>query len=298
MREPTSAEPADQITEAWRRHRPYLVNLAYQMLGDVGDAEDVAQEAFLRLSRADLDEIEDVRAWLTVVAGRLCLDQVRSARARYERPGDVGQEASALNQSRGVDPADRVTLDDEVRTALLEVLRRLSPGERVSFVLHDVFGIPFDAIAETVGRPVGTCRQLARRARAKFTLAQPKPSKVPSGEHQLVTEKFITACANGDLQALAEVLDPTVWGAATLLADPAPPQQINHGPQDVATNLLRYVGPGVTLVSGPAGQPVVLAFAQRRLFAVIVLTIHGGTVTKIAATVDPSVRAAAFPDPR
>ena len=280
----------DQITQAWRRHRPYLVNLAYQMLGDVGDAEDVAQEAFLRLSRAEPAEIDDVRAWLTVVAGRLCLDQVRSARARYERPDDVGSEALALNQSGRPDPADRVTLDDEVRTALLEVLRRLSPGERVSFVLHDVFGVPFDAIAETVGRPVGTCRQLARRARAKFTLAQPKPSDVPAAEHQLVAEKFITACAGGDLAGLAAVLDPTVWGVGTLLGDPAPPPQINHGPHDVAVNLLRYLGPGVTVVSGPVGQPVLLAFAGRRLFAVIVLTIDGPLVTKIEATADPSRR--------
>jgi RNA polymerase sigma-70 factor (ECF subfamily) len=298
MSEPTSAEPAGQITEAWRRHRPYLVNLAYQMLGDVGEAEDVAQEAFLRLAHADLTEIDDIRAWLTVVAGRLCLDQVRSARSRRERPDDIGPEAAAVNQSRRLDPADRVTLDDEVRTALLEVLRRLSPGERVSFVLHDVFGVPFGAIAETVGRPVGTCRQLARRARAKFTLAQPKLSDVPSAEHQLVTEKFITACANGDLQALAAVLDSTVWGVGTVLADPAPPPQINRGPQDVAINLLRYLGPGVTLVSGPVAQPVVLAFAYRRLFAVIVLTIRGSTVTKIEATADPSARADDFPDPR
>src|ERR1700744_1184978 len=96
MSQPQSAK--DQIAEAWRLHRPYLVNLAYQMLGDVGDAEDVAQEAFLRLSRTDQEEIEDVRAWLTVVTGRLCLDQVRSARARYERPGDIGSAAGAGNQ--------------------------------------------------------------------------------------------------------------------------------------------------------------------------------------------------------
>ncbi len=261
------------------------------MLGDVGDAEDVAQEAFLRLARADFDAIDDIRAWLTVVTGRLCLDQVRSARARYERPGDIEPGVSALNQSRRPDPADRVTLDDEVRTALLEVLRRLSPGERVSFVLHDVFGVPFDAIAETVGRPVGTCRQLARRARAKFATAQPKPGDVPVAEHQLVTEKFITACANGDLQALAAVLDPTVWGVGTVLLEPAPPPQINHGPHDVAVNLLRYLGPGVTVVSGPAGQPVLLAFAERRLFAVIVLSIRDNLVTKIEATADPSARA-------
>jgi RNA polymerase sigma-70 factor (ECF subfamily) len=288
MNQSQSAE--DQIAEAWRRHRPYLVNLAYQMLGDVGDAEDVAQEAFLRLARADFDAIDEIRAWLTVVTGRLCLDQVRSARSRYERPGDIEPGVSALNQSRRPDPADRVTLDDEVRTALLEVLRRLSPAERVSFVLHDVFAVPFDEIAETVGRPVGTCRQLARRARAKFATAQPKPGDVPVAEHQLVTEKFITACGNGDLQALAAVLDPTVWGVGTVLTDPPLPPQINHGPHDVAVNLLRYLGPGVTVVSGPAGQPVLLAFAERRLFAVIVLTIRENLVAKIEATADPSAR--------
>ncbi|HZC11771.1 MAG TPA: RNA polymerase sigma factor SigI [Mycobacterium sp.] len=288
MSQPQSAE--DQIAKAWRRHRPYLVNLAYQMLGDIGDAEDVAQEAFLRLARADFDAIDDVRAWLTVVTGRLCLDQVRSARARYERPGDIDPEVPALNQARRLDPADRVTLDDEVRTALLEVLRRLSPAERVSFVLHDVFAVPFDEIAETVGRPVGTCRQLARRARAKFAVAQPKPGDVPVAEHQLVTEKFITACSNGDLQGLAAVLDSTVWGVGTVLTDPPLPPQINHGPHDVAVNLLRYLGPGVTVVSGPAGQPVLLAFAERRLFAVIVLTIDENLVTKIEATADPSAR--------
>jgi RNA polymerase sigma-70 factor (ECF subfamily) len=288
-----SPSPSDQVTEAWRSHRPYLVNLAYQMLGDVGDAEDVAQEAFLRLSRADINEIDDVRGWLTVVASRLCLDQVRSARARYERPGEVDQQPA----SRRLDPADRVTLDDEVRTALLEVLRRLNPGERVAFVLHDVFGVPFDTIAETVGRPVGTCRQLARRARAKFTAAQPKFNEVASAEHQLVTEKFITACANGDIAGLTAVLDPAVWGVGTILADPAPPPQINHGPHAVATNLLLYLGPEVTLVSGPAGQPAVLAFADRRLFAAIVLTIRGPLVTKIEAVADPSARAGASQRP-
>lgn len=278
---------SDQVSDAWRRHRPYLVNLAYQMLGDIGEAEDIAQEAFLRLSRADVGEIEDTRGWLTVVASRLCLDQVRSARARYERPGDIDDQPAP----RRVDPADRVTLDDEIRTALLEVLRRLSPGERVAFVLHDVFGVPFESIAQTVGRPVGTCRQLARRARSKFEAAQPKLADVAPAEHQLVTEKFIAACANGDLQALAAVLDPTVWGVGTVLADPAPPPQINHGPAAVAANLLRYLWPDVTLVSGPVGGPVLLAFSERRLFAVIVLTIRGSRVCKIEAIADPSARA-------
>ncbi|GFG65690.1 putative alternative RNA polymerase SigI [Mycobacterium kubicae] len=282
----SAASTSDQVVQAWRQHRPYLINLGYQILGDVGNAEDVAQEAFLRLSRADLAQIDDIRGWLTVVTSRLCLDQVRSARARYEQLGST----AAAQQSAELDPAERITLDDEVRTALLEVLRRLSPGERVAFVLHDVFGFPFDSIAETVGRPVGTCRQLARRARSKFVAAQPKLNDVAPTEHQLVTEMFITACANGDVAALAAVLDPTVWGVGTVIADPAPPPQINHGPHEVATNLLRYLGPGVTLVTAPAGQPVLLAFAERRLFAVIVLTIRDRRVSKIEATADPSAR--------
>jgi RNA polymerase sigma-70 factor, ECF subfamily len=273
------------VEAAWRDHRPYLVNLAYQMLGDVGEAEDVAQETFLRLARTEPAQIDDVRAWLTVVAGRLCLDQMRSARARREHP----DEAGALDASRSteLDPADRITLDDEVRTALLEVLRRLSPGERVAFVLHDVFQMPFEEIAEAVGRPVGTCRQLARRARSKFADASPRMSDVTGVEHQLVTDRFINACANGDLAALTAVLDPTVWGAATFLGDPAPPPQINRGRDLVARNLLRFLSRG-TLVTGVVGEPVVFAFVDRRLVAVIVLTVRDGLVVKIEATVDPS----------
>src|SRR6185436_11130095 len=278
------------VEAAWRSHRPYLVNLAYQMLGDIGEAEDVAQEAFLRLSRADPSQIDDIRAWLTVVAGRLCLDQMRSARARHEQPDESG--ALDVTPSREVDPADRVTLDDEVRTALLEVLRRLNPGERVALVLHDVFQMPFEEIAETVGRPVGTCRQLARRARAKFAVAsaqsRPRVADISDAEHQVVTERFITACANGDLQALTAVLDPTVWGVGTIVGDFAPPPQINHGPEEVAMNLLRYLGHGATLVTGPVGEPVLLAFADRRLFAVLVLTVRDNLILKIEATVDPS----------
>jgi len=278
-----------ELSTAWRDHRAYLVNLAYQMLGDIGAAEDVAQEAFLRLSRTD--GIDDVRGWLTVVAGRLCLDQLRSARARLETPLPPDQDVAFKHDAVAHDPADRVTLDDEVSHALMEALRRLSPGERVAFVLHDVFALPFDEIAETVGRPAGTCRQLARRARAKFTTAA-RVRDVARDEHQRVTEAFITACANGDLQALAAVLDPAVWGVGTVLVDPAPPPQVNHGPHDVATNLLRYLGPGATVVGGAPGEPVLLAFAERRLFAVVVLTIRDGKVLKIEATADPSARAA------
>lgn len=277
------------VEQAWREHRPHLINLAYQMLGDIGDAEDIAQEAFLRLARADAERLDDVRAWLTVVTGRLCLDHIRSARVRLERPDSGG--AVETTPATEPDPADRVTLDDQVGTALFEVLNRLSPGERVAFVLHDVFAVPFEDIAQTVGRPVGTCRQLARRARGKFADAAPRLSAdVDATEHRIVAEKFIAACATGDVQALTAVLDPAVWGVGEVLAQPAPPPQVNHGPDAVARNLLRYLGPGVTVVCGPAEQPVLLAYARRRLFAVIVLTVRDGLVTKIEATADPSAR--------
>jgi RNA polymerase sigma-70 factor (ECF subfamily) len=269
-----------EVEAAWRSHRPYLVNLAYQMLGDVGEAEDVAQEAFLRLSRTS--QVDDVRAWLTVVAGRLCLDQLRSARARHEQSDESG--ALDVIPSRDADPADRITLDDEVGSALLEVLRRLSPAERVAFVLHDVFQMPFDEIAETVGRPVGTCRQLARRGRAKFSDASPRLADVNDVEHRIVTEKFITACANGDLESLTAVLDPTVWGVATFVG--GGPEQVNHGRDTVAPNLLRFLGHGATLVAGPTGE--VLGFTHRRLAVVLVLTVQDDRIIKIEATVDPS----------
>jgi RNA polymerase sigma-70 factor (ECF subfamily) len=287
----TPSPSADRdIAAAWRAHRPYLVNLAYQMLTDVGEAEDVAQEAFLRLSRTDLAEIDDVRGWLTVVAGRLCLDQLRSARVRLETKLFPEQESALVEVDVIDDPADRVTLDDEVSGALLEVLRQLSPGERVAFVLHDVFAVPFDDIAETVGRPVGTCRQLARRARAKFADATPRPVEVAVADHRRVTEAFITACANGDLRALTALLDPAVWGVGTVLGDPAPPPQVNHGRDDVAVNLMRYLGVRATVVSGPPGAPVLLAFDRGRLFAVVVLVIRDGLVLRIEATADPAAR--------
>jgi len=251
--------------EVWRADRPYLVNLAYRMLGDIGAAEDVVQEAFVRWSAAS--DVADDRGWLTVVTSRLCLDQLRSARCRRELPGDVPEVPLA------VDPADRVTLDDEVRLALLVVLQRLPPAERVAFILHDVFGLPFESVAETLGRPVATCRQLARRARQHIALERSRP--VAADEHQLVTERFITACANGDLDALLQVLHPDVWGAGSFGG-----AYERHGAADVAAGILRYLGSRATLVAAP---PLVVAYLRRREFAVLRLTIVGDRVTKIVA---------------
>ena len=168
----TGDGPTDaQFTDAWRVHRPYLVDLAFGMLADIGAAEDAVQEAFSRLARSDFERIEDQRGWLIVVTSRICLDQIQSARSRRERAHEsstIEFAGPAATRAAFVDPADRVTLDDEIRLALLVVLERLSPAERVVFVLHDIFQMPFDTIAESVGRPAPTCRQLARRARLKI----------------------------------------------------------------------------------------------------------------------------------
>jgi RNA polymerase sigma-70 factor, ECF subfamily len=282
---------SDPIAGLSQAHRPYLINLAYQIVGDIGDAEDIVQEAFLRLSEAGVADIDDPRGWLTVVSSRLCLDHVRSARHRRVTTAepDLLDRQTPLNHRVMPDPGERVTLDDEVHDALFEVLARLTAPERVAFVLHDVFRVPFDEISETVGRPPATCRQLARRARLKIHAAAPVTAAVDGNEHHLVTERFIAACADGDLAALTQVLAPDVWGVGTILAEPAPAPQVNHGREAVGRNLLRYLT-GATLVSGPVGRPVAMAFSQRRLFAVVVLTVRDGLVIKIEATADPAAR--------
>jgi RNA polymerase sigma-70 factor, ECF subfamily len=157
------------IGEAWRKHRRYLLDVAYRMLGTVTEAEDVVQEAFARLLREDIGEIEDVRGWLVVVTTRLSLDQLRSARAKREAyVGPWLPEPLIEPPGAGPDPVDRITLDDSVRMAMLVVLERLTPAERAAFVLHDVFRFSFDEVAEIVGRSTSACRQLATRARRRI----------------------------------------------------------------------------------------------------------------------------------
>lgn len=280
----------DGVTEAWRTHHAYLVDLAFRMLGDVGHAEDVVQEAFARLARTAQGEIEDERGWLTVVTSRLCLDQIRSARSRHEFAEDLAV-LDATNPAVVPDPADRITLDEDVRLALFVVLQRLSPAERVAFVLHDVFRTPFDTIAVTLGRPAGTCRQLARRARAKIAELPVRPRDVSDADHRLVTEKFITACTNGDIDGLLAVLDPDVWGAAEFGPSSPIPSQTNYGAADVAHQLVRFWRDR-TLVSYPvAGAPTVLAYLDGSLFALLTLTVADERITKIQLCADPAVLA-------
>jgi RNA polymerase sigma-70 factor (ECF subfamily) len=271
------------------------VDLAFRMLGDIGLAEDVVQDAFTRLMHADLGEIEDERGWLIVVTSRLCLDQIKSARSRRERAHDASEieyVARATAHDDGgqpADPADRVTFDDSVRLALLVMLERLSPSERVAFVLHDIFRMPFEEIAESVGRPVPTCRQLARRARQKIAAGQEAVRfDVPAAEHRQVTEKFIAACARGDLNGLVEVLAPDAWGDVDLGPDAARRPPVVTGAEHVARNLLHYWGQPATLVSLPVGgQPALLGFIGRELAGVLVLTMREEVIQTVHVIGDP-----------
>jgi RNA polymerase sigma-70 factor (ECF subfamily) len=280
-----------KISRAFREHRPYLVDLAFRMLGDIGAAEDVVQEAFARLLHAAPGEIADERGWLIVVTSRRCLDQIRSARSRRERAHDPGQlEAAAPPAQPGLaDPADRVTLDDSVHLALLVVLQRLTPAERVVFVLHDIFAMPFDTVAQTVGRTAAACRQLATRARHKISDDGGARFDVTTAEHRQVTDKFIAASATGDLAGLLAVLAPGAWGDIDYGPAAARPHLVVKGASRVARHLLHYWGPAATLVSHPvAGQPALLGFHGRQLAGVLVFSLRGEAIQSVHVIADPA----------
>ncbi len=198
------------VAERFARARPRLLRLAYSELGDLGEAEDVVQEAWLRLERTGAESIDDLDAWLTTVVGRLALDTLRSARTRRETY--VGPWLPEPLVSGGADdPADRVTLDESVSYALLAVLEQLSPAERTAFVLHDVFDVPFGEVAEVVGRTPEAVRQLASRARRHVAGARPR-FEASADEHERAVRAFAQAVAEGDIDRLVAVLDPdVVW---------------------------------------------------------------------------------------
>lgn len=193
----------------FEEHRAHLMRVAYHLMGTVSEAEDAVQEAYLRLVRADATQIGDPRSWLTTTLTRICLDQLTSARARREQyvgpwlPEPVVRPAAVLG------PEDRLTLDDSVSLAMLVVLESLSPAERIVFVLHEAFGFAHAEIARIVGRQETSCRQLLARARRH--VHQRAPRFTPDrDEHRTVVTAFLRAASEGDLEALAGVLDPRV----------------------------------------------------------------------------------------
>ena len=208
-RTPALSPTDGRVRDAWLADRAFLTGQAQRIVSSRAEAEDVVQDAFGRLARSHVDAIDDLRGWLTVVVRRLSLDRVRSAYVRREVAGEPGDAATPPGGD--ADPADRVTLDDQVTRALGVVLERLTPAERTAFVLHDVFDMPFGEVAEVVGRTPEAVRQLATRARRHVKRERPH-LEVSRDEHDCAVRAFAQAVAEGDLEGLVAVLDPdVVW---------------------------------------------------------------------------------------
>jgi RNA polymerase sigma-70 factor (ECF subfamily) len=281
---PASADPA--FTALWAAHRQRMLDLSFRMLLDPGEAEDVVQEAFARLARTGVRGIDDPEGWLVVVTSRLCLDRLRTRRRRPTDPLDALEDPF---DPRALDPSSRITLADSVTLAMHALLERLSPPERIAFVLHDVFQFPFTEVASIVGRSSASCRQLASRARRTLQ-AESATGRFPvdSAVHRQLSERFVQACSDGDLHGLLALLDPAVDGAGDVVP------QVLVGADQVAPGVMRYLGPPAspTLVHLPVGNRVgIVALRDRRVLALVLLTIEDGRIVHVDALAGEAPRA-------
>lgn len=274
------------LTEDFEAQRPRLRAVAYRMLGSVSEADDAVQEAWLRLSRSDADAIENLGGWLTTVVGRVCLNVLRSRRTRREEPLDVHVPDPLVSRADAVDPEHEALIGDAVGLALLVVLDSLSPAERLAFVLHDMFSVPFDDIAPVVDRSPAATRQLASRARRRVQGA-PAPDADRARQRELV-DAFFAASRDGDLDGLVAVLDPDVvlrydggvarQAAASLIrgGTAVAAQATTYG------KLAPYVYPA--LVNGAAAAVVA---PRGRPVSVMAFTVRGGAIVSIDVLADP-----------
>jgi RNA polymerase sigma factor (sigma-70 family) len=274
----------DLLAAGFETHRPYLRALAFRILGSHADADDVVQEAWLRLARTGGGGIEDLRAWLTTVTGRICLDLLRSRRVRGEQPlelalGLLTPEAADARPS----PEDHALLADSVGLALYVVMDALTPAERVSFVLHDVFEVPFDAIAAILDRSTAATKMLASRARSRIRVGTPA-SAADSAAWEVV-DAFLAAAGQGDLAGLLTVLAPDVEFQASRADGGA---IAVRGASEVAGRASLGGGGGTpahrVLVDG---MPGILVMAAGRPHTVMAFTVAGGAITVIRARTDP-----------
>ena len=198
---------SEDLAAPFEQHRSHLRAVAYRMLGSLSEAEDAVQEAWLRLHRSDTSEIENLKGWLTTVVARVCLDMLRARKSRREEALETDVPETRALRSGGSDPEEEALLADEVGLALLVVLDRLAPAERLAFVLHDLFAVPFEEIAPIVGRSEAATRQLASRARRRVR-GKPDVSAADLASQRQVIDAFLAALRAGDVQGLLAVLDP------------------------------------------------------------------------------------------
>jgi RNA polymerase sigma factor (sigma-70 family) len=277
-------------TEQFEQNRGHLRAVAQRMLGSTGEADDAVQEAWLRLSRSDTAEVDNMRGWLTTVVSRICLDMLRTRQTRHEDLVDEwsGQPVVALFEDRAGDPEHEALLADSVGVALMVVLDTLAPAERLAFVLHDMFGVPFDEIGPIIDRNAGAARQLASRARRRVRGAH-APDAATLGQQRKVVDAFLAASREGDFEALLGVLDPdVVFRAEAGLTGPLVPGSVS-GARDVATVVLERGAPFAHL-GRPAivnGKPGAIVSLPDRVVSLVAFTIVGDRVTEMDLLVDP-----------
>jgi RNA polymerase sigma-70 factor (ECF subfamily) len=276
----------DWLTERFEEHRAHLRAVAYRMLGSVSEAEDAVQEAWLRLSRADTSDVENLGGWLTTVVSRVCLNRLRSRKSRREEPLEVYVPDPIVSREDETDPEHEAQLVDSVGLALLVVLDALAPAERLAFVLHDMFAVPFEQIAGIVGRSPAAARQLASRARRRVQGAA--TPDVDLTRQREVVDAFFAAARDGDFDALVAVLDPDVVLRSDGGAARPGVSVVVQGAEAVAKRAVTFarLSPFVrrALVNGTAG--VVVAPGGRPV-SVMGFTVRGGRIVEIHAVADP-----------
>ncbi len=275
------------LVERFEENRTHLRAVAYRMLGSLSEADDAVQEAWLRLSRSDTSGVENLGGWLTTVVARVCLDMLRLRKSRREEPLGAHAPEPILSGEDGIDPEHEALLAESVGLALLVVLDTLAPAERLAFVLHDMFAVPFDEIAPIVGRSAAAARQLASRARRRV-----QGAAIPDADfarQREVVDAFLAAARAGDFDALLAVLDPDIVLRADRGAVPPGASRVVRGAKAVAegavaaSGLAQFARP--VLVNGAAG---VVAFDPRgRVRSVAGFTVTGGKIVEINVLADP-----------
>jgi RNA polymerase sigma factor (sigma-70 family) len=282
-------DEADWLAVRFEEQRARLRAVAYRMLGSLAEADDAVQNVWLRLAGADTAEVENLAGWLTTVMARECLKVLRARRSRREEPLDVHVPEPVISREDRADPEQEALLADSVGLALLVVLDTLAPAERLAFVLHDMFDVPFEEIASIVGRTPAAARQAASRARRRVKGAAPVPD-ADLARQRVVVAAFLAAARGGDFEALVAALDPDVVLRADVGAVPAGASVVVRGAQAVAGQALSFGRrhgqfARLALVNGAAG---IAAADQGRPVSVLGFAVRGGKIAQIDILADPA----------
>jgi RNA polymerase sigma factor (sigma-70 family) len=281
-------DESDWLAERFEEHRTRLRAVAYRMLGSLSEADDAVQEAWLRLSRSDTSAVENLGGWLTTVVARVSLNMLRSRSSRREEPIGVHMPEPIVDRADGTDPEHEALLADSVGLALLVVLETLSPAERLAFVLHDMFAVPFDEIAPIVDRSPEAARQLASRARRRVQGENTVPDADLDTQREVVNA-FLAAARGGDFEALLEVLDPDVVLRADLGPLPTGGSREVRGAAEVASQALGYARLGLVmqpaLINGAAG---LVSTRDGETFSVGGVTVRDRRIVAIDILADPA----------